>query len=484
MKKIITSLSLLLVSVFTHAQHGLENIIVEKYYVSNAADSIGSIGTLPVGSVTYRIYADMLPGYKFEAAYGVPGHELRLETTTKFFNNEDRGQVTPIYTKVQASHNTVMLDSWLSVGGASANSSGIPDNFGVLKSEDNAVSNVTNTDGILQNADASAGIPLTSRDGLLAGTPQEVTTVGFTVTDPALEVFNATSEAGNLFTTSNGSWAALNGAVGPTASNRVLIAQMTTDGVFTFQLNIQIGTPTGGTQNYVAKNPVGNEIQLPSLTFSSLLFNIKMFVEGYYQNPGTAFPMDGQGAGGALFTSGISDKPSDVDSVTLSLIDSTILANTFDYDLASAAVVKGVLQTDGMLRINLPAAVNGHKYFLKLVQRNSIEAWSAHAVLISNNALYDFTDNFSKAFDDFANSGFYAMKQMSDGKWAFYSGDIDPDHDGGVNIFDIPELSNELNLENPFGYLLGDLDGDGGATIFDIPYLANNINIGVFTQHP
>jgi hypothetical protein len=47
-----------------------------------------------------------------------------------------------------------------------------------------------------------------------------------------------------------------------------LIAQITTDGDFSFELNIQIGTPYGGVENYVAKNPVGNEIMLPSLTYS------------------------------------------------------------------------------------------------------------------------------------------------------------------------------------------------------------------------
>ena len=52
--------------------------------------------------------------------------------------------------------------------------------------------------------------------------------------------------------------------------NRVLIAQITTDGVFEFELNIQIGTPTKGvSQNYVARNPIGNEIMLPSLIFKS-----------------------------------------------------------------------------------------------------------------------------------------------------------------------------------------------------------------------
>src|SRR5436190_1343744 len=96
---------------WAYAQNGLEGIVVEKYYVSDANDTTanGTGGVLPVGSITYRIYVDMLPGYKFQAAYGVDvaptnvvstgDHELRIETTTLFFNNEDRGATTPGFTK-------------------------------------------------------------------------------------------------------------------------------------------------------------------------------------------------------------------------------------------------------------------------------------------------------------------------------------------------------------------------------------------------
>ena len=78
MKKILIGAALLFTGFFAKAQNGLENIIVEKYYVSNAADAAGSSGTLPVGSVTYRIFADMLPGYNFQAIYGVTGHSTPL----------------------------------------------------------------------------------------------------------------------------------------------------------------------------------------------------------------------------------------------------------------------------------------------------------------------------------------------------------------------------------------------------------------------
>jgi hypothetical protein len=121
----------------------------------------------------------------------------------------------------------------------------------------------------LQNTDPSIGIPLTMEDGMIAGTPEPVTPVGIST---EIAVFDNQNDGTNgpLFSTWNGSWASLNGSVGPdTSTNKVLIAQITTDGILSFELNIQIGTPSGGVEQYVAQNPVGLEILLPSLIFNS-----------------------------------------------------------------------------------------------------------------------------------------------------------------------------------------------------------------------
>ncbi|MEP7169931.1 MAG: hypothetical protein ABI855_11225, partial [Bacteroidota bacterium] len=79
---------------------------------------------------------------------------------------------------------------------------------------------------------------------------------------------------GSIFSTTNGSWATMNGSTGPDSiDNKVLVAQITTNGVFTFKLNIQIGTPFRGVEQYVAENPKGEEIQLPNLIYSSASSN-------------------------------------------------------------------------------------------------------------------------------------------------------------------------------------------------------------------
>lgn len=443
---------LVILSKYTCAQNGLEKIIVEKYYVSDAADATASIGVLPVGSVTYRIFADMLPGYKFQAIYGVVGHEFRIETNTSFFNNEDRGKKIPSYTKVGAKDNTVMLDTWLSIG------AGCLGNYGVLKSEDNGVLTVVNNDGILQNNDPSAGIPLTLQDGLLSGIPEEeVALVGFDGNFTALQLFDSASSVGNLFTTFDASIASLNGSVGPTASNRVLIAQLTTDGLLSFELNIQIGTPSGSVQNFVAKNPVGNEIQLPSLTFNPVLLNLKAFIQGFYIGGGLMNPVIDP-----------TNFPSLCDTVKIELHSSV-----GPHDLAYS--VTKPLSVSGDAQILLPGEVLGNTYYIAIRHRNSIETWSKDPVLFSQITDYDFTTSASKAFGDNEVEAFDLLG------WTIFSGDIN--QDGAIDGSDFLEFDGP-NQAGAGGYEVADLNGDGAVDGSDFLIFDPNNQGGVGSSIP
>lgn len=269
MKKLILGMGLLF-SAFAVRAQGLDSVIVEKFYVSDQADSLGSdadgAGPLPIGSITYRVYVDMKAGYKFQALYGTedaggnPLHTLLLTGEKPFYNNEDRGEITPdgislAYTK----SNTVMLDSWFSVG---ATADGY---LGLLKTEDTDGS-VGNTDNLLTNNNPNAGIPIMgtgAQDGMTAGAFQSVTPVGFTT---ELDVFDATSLLEDTFKTTNGSIASLYGSVGPTITNRVLVGQFTTKGKFCWKLNIQMkDTVNNVIENYVAVNPTGAEMTHASL---------------------------------------------------------------------------------------------------------------------------------------------------------------------------------------------------------------------------
>ncbi len=249
------------------AQQGLEGIIVEKYYVSDEADSLDAdenfaVYPLGIGSVTYRVYVDLLPGYKFIQLFGSPEHPLNISTTTSFYNDPNYGFAVYQGTSLNnTKKNTTLIDSYLTVGGVA---SGL---MGVIKTEDTDGS-IGNLQGILANTDPSIGAPITGDngiDGLMPGAPILPNTLGLA---GALDVFDQT--AGSDFIVENGTVAALGGVQGVTESNHVLIGQFTTDGVLSFKLNVQIGTPVEGeSQIYVAENPGENEIQLESLIYTS-----------------------------------------------------------------------------------------------------------------------------------------------------------------------------------------------------------------------
>lgn len=264
---------LMLVSIgsFSFAQ-GLENIIVEKYYVSDANDAAGSAGTLPVGSVTYRFFADLAPGYKLQAVYGTAGHDLKFVSSTTFFNNTDRGASTPNWTKAQAADNTVMLDSYLTIGAATNNNNPATSQVGILKIEDNGVGTVVNANGLLTNNDPTAGSVLALRDGFTNGVLQDVQIAADAATLIAINnVFGDVSQASGSFILNNGSIAAISasgtaGMSGPTGTNRVFLGQITTTGTVHYELNLQITNDAGTVvRNYVALNPTGAELSIPSL---------------------------------------------------------------------------------------------------------------------------------------------------------------------------------------------------------------------------
>ena len=248
---------------YSQTLHGLEKIIVEKYYVSDSADAKSkSGGYLPAGSVSYRIFVDLLPAYRFQAAYGVPGHSMQIATTTSFFNAEDFGTtVANNLSSDKLNNSLLLLDSRLSVGAAAENY------FAILKSDDTSKS-IVGLGGLLSNADSSAGIPLSVKDGMFPTSPVSVVTV-FGLDSNLISIFGKTNHIGKgqVFSTDNGSWASFGGSVGVHPMNRILIAQLTTDGELSFKLNIQIGTPDGKVENYVAENPIGNEILFQGLTF-------------------------------------------------------------------------------------------------------------------------------------------------------------------------------------------------------------------------
>jgi hypothetical protein len=268
MKKSLLLIATVFTSFVAFSQVGLEGIVVEKYYVSDAADSTdagdnGAVYPLHVGSTTYRVYANLLPGYKVIQMFGSPQHTLNVHTSTAFYNDPNYGFKVYQGTSVNnTKKNTTLIDSYLTIGGVA---NGL---CGVLKTEDTD-GTIGNNQGILANNDATAGLMITGIDGvdgLMPGTPILPNVLGITT---ELDIFDQT--VGNDFTTNGAAIAALGGMEGVTPSNHVLLGQFTTDGVFSFRLNLQLSTPVAGeSQIFVADSALTGEFVDTTLVYTSL----------------------------------------------------------------------------------------------------------------------------------------------------------------------------------------------------------------------
>jgi hypothetical protein len=266
--KFILGMGLMLAASSAFSQ-GLQGIVVEKYYQANAADVAdatlaGAVTPLTTNSVTYRVYVDMAAGYKFNSLFGNAAHNLTVNTTTGFYNDPSWGvSINPgTVSTANIRKNTGMIDSWFTTGGVASGKAG------VLKSEDTD-GTIGNAQSILANNPGGCfGLPIngaSGQDGFLPSSGTTYIVPNGLGLGSALDVLDQTN--GGAIVLTNGSIAALGGVQGPTSSNMVLIGQFTTNGEFSFALNLQIqNIATGVAENYVSSSPTGAELTHPSLT--------------------------------------------------------------------------------------------------------------------------------------------------------------------------------------------------------------------------
>jgi hypothetical protein len=272
MKILYSLVAILCLASFSLKGQGLEGILVERYYETDAADEAnaldnGAIVPLPAGSVVYRVFVDMADGYKFSQIFGTVEHPLTVNATADFYNDPSYG-VTVNPATISANNirkHTALIDSWFTTGGASNGK------VGVLKIEDTDGS-VGNQHGVLGNNPGGCyGLPINgagAQDGMTPNSPTTYLVPNSLGISGALEALDQT--AGNSIFIDGGAIAALGGIVGPTATNRVMIAQFTVNGDITFALNVQlVNVATGAAENYVASSPVSGELTHPSLTYNS-----------------------------------------------------------------------------------------------------------------------------------------------------------------------------------------------------------------------
>jgi hypothetical protein len=265
MKKYGFFVVLLMTLINAKAQDALEGIIVEKYYVSTKKDNSKKhlSGELPVGSTTYRIYVDMAPGCHFISAYGAPNHPLEIKSTEPIFNHLDNGAEHPLRIPERTyKKNITALDSWISIGPAGEAF------MGVLKEADTLKDFGTILPfekGFLLSDKKEMGFALQKRNGFLR--TENLPKITLYNVDLSVRVLGSET-IGNLFRIENGAWACMgNGVSGVDSlgSNTLLIAQITTKGQLSYELNLMLRNADGSVVNYVAKDPIENEVMHKSL---------------------------------------------------------------------------------------------------------------------------------------------------------------------------------------------------------------------------
>jgi uncharacterized repeat protein (TIGR03803 family) len=119
--------------------------------------------------------------------------------------------------------------------------------------------------------------------------------------------------------------------------------------------------------------------------------------------------------------------------------------------------------TTGLSILAVPANLNG-SYYLTIKYRNCIEITTASPVSFAGATVtYNF-DNASKVFGG-------KLRQMTDGYWVMYGGDIN--QDGFINATDL-NLVNNVSNDFTVGYLPADVNGDGIIDANDMIIVDNN----------
>ncbi len=242
MKNIILIICHLITTVYAHCQ-GLKKIDIETYYVADSLDE-GKSG-LPKNAVSYRIFAELEHGYSLQVIFGFPLNPVIIGSTTGFYNHNWGGDIGDMIEPLYLNANNLAFDSWLTIGVATKS------HLGIALKED--------IDGSIVSKES-----LKEVDGLFKSDIPQIFKYNLD-----LKIFEY-GEPEKILFADNGLIAVLGGFVGPTSNNKILLAQLTTDGELFFQFNIQLGTPDGNFVQYVARNPGAGQIQFNGLSYGNI----------------------------------------------------------------------------------------------------------------------------------------------------------------------------------------------------------------------
>lgn len=200
------------------------------------------------------------------------------------------------------------------------------------------------------------------------------------------------------------------------------------------------------------------QIEIPAGPGGNTIANIKVFIQGYYQDGGILNPvLQNSGVGGATGTQ--------CDTITVEL------HNSSDGALAGSPVTT-VLSTSGTATADFNSLSGS--YYLVLRHRNAMETWSAAPISFSGTVSYDFTTAANKAFGS-------NQANMGGGVFALWSGDVN--QDGMIETSDYTRMENDV-LAILFGYHVCDLTGDGMVETSDYTLMENNVLQIIFVSKP
>ncbi len=225
---------------------------------------------------------------------------------------------------------------------------------------------------------------------------------------------------------------------------------------------INVTPLVNSTYTLVSTNEIGvNATSTATVTLApcSSIVNLKLFIEGYYESPGTMRSVKNNQDGMSPLT--------DVENIIVELRNAT-------YPYAIVASTIATLKTNGTAICNFPTSPSG-SFYIAVKNSNAVYTWSASPQTLGATLLtYDFSSGINKAYGD-------NMKNLGGGVFAFYSGDINQDE--VVDNTDIPEILTDID-NSAFGIQVTDLNGDGSVDNSDVPFLENNSANSIFSIYP
>ena len=280
---------------------------------------------------------------------------------------------------------------------------------------------------------------ITSNASCVIGNPATSNTKNITITRvPAIQNFTPTTASSGVGVTINGT--------NFTGITSVKFNEINSSFVVNNSTKITAFVPSGATTgNITVTNNCGIAVSGTPITINSsaVILNLKIIIEGYYK-------------GNGLMTEVVS--PGICDTVTIDLCE-----NVFPFNVVYTS--RSIVNASGNGAFNYPLSADGGSFYIAVNNHNTLKTWSSNPLLFSMNTSYDFTTSASQAFGN-------NQKNLGDGRFALYSGDVNQDNQ--INGSDFDELKDAIQLF-PFGYLIKDLTGDYLIESSDFSLLENNI---------